>query len=1618
MRKLLLSALALFVVLITRSQCTTNVNFNTWTVAGQPANGNWSVLGGGSSVFQSVNGAPAFFISPFDLMNVHVSGTFKTTDNDDDWMGFVFSFLNPLTPIDSFDCWLYDWKQQQQGGAASGMSLNRCYGLIPPSGYQSQFWDHTNTPQFTVVQNNFGSAGWNQGTNYNFDLYLTYTRATIFINGAQVFDWQDCYKPGRFGFYNYSQKFCTYSNFQYSLYIDYWYEPQICLGQSAPFNFIDPCVTSLGQYQSLTWNFGDGQTQVINNPTLANVNVTHTYAAAGVYTATLTVVDANGCSATATHNIDVRNPIVLNPTLNPPPCNGGSNGGVVLAPTQGFGNFQYNWSNGTSGSNQLVGATAGTYTVTVTDGVCNTTGQFTLSQPPPLTATTSHTDANCGLSNGTATIVISGGTPPYQGVNWGPPFPGATATGMGPGTYIADFHDANGCSSLLQYSETISSGPCGVTSSVTKTNVSCFNGNNGTATLNVTGSSPPVNIVWSNGATGATITGLQAGVYTFDYSDALAAHHFTGSVTITQPSSAMVAQLATTPISCAGSSTGQAIASVPSGGVAPYTYAWNPAQSNNPVASNLAPGPIQVTVTDANGCSASAFGSISSVPSLAVSFSTVIDSCFHSGKGSATAHVSGGTAPYSYSWNNFETDTANMNLMAGTYTITVTDFNGCSISASTTVTGPSASVTRTYTFSKYVCTGATTGFFNVIPAGGTPGYNYTWNPNTVSGNNPTGLSAGIYQMTISDAYGCSAIVTDTIREAATPLSATTSSTDFTCNGANDGTIAITIGGGYPPYSYQGTPVPAGTTTIPNLSAGIYSGTVTDSLGCSVTVNDTITEPAALTLTEVHTDVLCNGTSTGAIDITAVGGNIPYSYLWNDGVNTEDRSAVLAGNYTVTVTDNNSCTATVSAAIAEPAALSATEAHTDITCNGANDGTITITTTGGTPTNTYSWNDGVATQNRTGLAAGTFSVTVYDNYQCSATVSATITEPTLLTASETHTDLLCNGDNSGSITLTLSGGTNPASVSWNDGVTTQNRTGLAGGTYSVTITDNNNCTATLSAIVSEPTVLTASTTHTDATCNGATDGTITITVSGGTMPYNFLGNPVPPGTNTVPNLAAGTYAGNLTDANGCIVALSETITEPAAPVMTVNATDAICNGGNGTAVANPSGAGPFSFTWSGGGGNNQTITPPAGNYTVSATDASSCNQTAAFTINEPPAINIQTATTDVLCFGASTGSISLTVSGGTGVNYTYTWSPNVSSGNSASAVAAGSYDITVTDGNACMKTQNVIISEPADLSVSATATDATCFGASDGTITATATGGVNPYTYTINTQNGLFTGQPAGTYVVTVSDANACLDSTTATITEPTQITTVVLPTDVSCYHYTDGQINVTASGGASGYTYSLSTGAQNTSGQFSNLQVGNYTITVTDQNQCSTVDNAAINEPDSLTITVTPDPVTVNLGETIQLQTTTTQTGTVNYSWLPTAGLSCYDCASPDFSGINSVVYTVTMSTNAGCTGASTVRVNVVPNYTVFFPNAFTPNGDGANDSWLMFGNLPGIKQIEVKVFNRWGEKVFESTDLNFGWDGNFKGTVVPGVYSYTAKLVWLDNHTDNKYKGTITLLK
>ncbi|MEX2590525.1 MAG: T9SS type B sorting domain-containing protein [Chitinophagales bacterium] len=1632
MRKLLLISFILTTSLYASAQCVTNVDFNTWTQAGRPANGNWVVQGGGSEVRQTINGSPTFYISPFDLMNVSITGRFKSTDTDDDWMGFVFSFLDPMGATDDFDCWLFDWKQDWQGASPRGMSLNRAEGVIPPNLYGTHFKAHQNGPPFTVMQADFGGPGWDRNENYDFELRLTYTRATIYIDGVLIFDQTGCFKPGRFGFYNYSQEDCYYSNFQYDLFIDFFVDDdgKACLGDVVDFEFVNPCLNfaDLSQYQSMEWDFGDGSPTVVNNnPTFSNANVSHVYPSAGTYTATLTVTDNNNCSKTATRIIEIADPIVLNPTVTEPSCNGAQNGEISLNPTGGFGNYLYYWNGGVNNQQTWVGRSAGTYTVVVTDSICSTSGQFTLDQPTPLTASVTSTDATCNANDGTASISISGGTPPYQNISWAG-IPGATRTGLYPGTYIADFEDANGCSAVLQYTATINSLPCGITASTSTSDVSCLNGNDGSATLTVTGSTPPVNISWSNGDTGPTAVNLTAGTYTYTYTDNDPNHDFNGTVTIQEPTDSLELDLQTIGISCPGANDGQAIASVISGGNPPYNYNWSGGQANDPVASNLAPGTISVTVTDILGCGNIASATISSVPTLSSSITTVIDSCYRAGKGSATVAATGGTPPYNYEWSDFSTNRINDNLRADTYYVTITDDNGCSIIDTAIVGGPSDPLSYTYIKEDVECAGDSTGSFDINVTGGTPGYIFDWDSSFVSGNNPTGLPAGIYNYSITDLYGCVVYGGDTIFEPDTALTVLASTTDVTCHGADDGTLTLVISGGTPPYSYQGNPLPVDSVTLTNLPPGNYTGSVEDSNGCSFTVNETITEPGPQSLTIGSIDNLCYGESEGLAFAEFINATGAVNYSWTGGLNGDTITNLTAGTYTVTATDQNNCTLIDSVEITEPTELTYSSNTTDVDCYGNNTGSINITASGGTSGYTYQWDSAsVSGNNPTGLYAGIYSYTITDANNCEVLGSDTLNQPDApLTLTVSATDVNCNGANDGTLTIVVSGGTPSYSYQGNplpvDSVTLTN---LPPGNYSGDVEDASGCIASVNETITEPGPQSLDLNGTDNPCFGASLGSADANFvnATGTVSYGWTGGL---SGSSISNLSAGTYTVTATDQNNCALIDSIIISEPTPDTLTVNVTDASCFGEDGSATANPVGGNPpYTFTWS-DGSSGQTVDLPAGNYTVTALeDATGCGEFGTFSIDEPDELIIAAQLTDIDCNGDDSGNISITASGGSGGGYSYDWTPNISNSNIASSLTAGDYTVNITDSDNCQRDSTFTINEPTPIGLSASATDLLCFEDASGSIDAGVTGGNAPHDYVLwengtnlqNSSDGNFSGLSASTYTIVVTDASACIDSATVQVNEPALLQSQSSAQDISCFGFGDGRLNASASGGTPDFTYEL-LGEQNNNGIFDGLQAGSYTLNITDANGCTTSESFVIEEPDSLNLFVNPDSAIVDAGEILELLASTNLNGAFNYTWEPENNLSCYDCADPEFTAIFSTSYTVTAIDTNGCLAEHTVILEVIPNHNFDAPDAFTPNGDGVNDTWNVYGNIEGLKEFRVLLFDRWGELVFESRDPNFQWDGTRNGTPLsPDVFVWRVSLVFYDGYTERR-SGSVTLIK
>ncbi|WP_410492662.1 beta strand repeat-containing protein, partial [Chryseobacterium sp. BGARF1] len=582
--------------------------------------------------------------------------------------------------------------------------------------------------------------------------------------------------------------------------------------------------------------------------------------------------------------------------------------------------------------------------------------------------------------------------------------------------------------------------------------------------------------------------------------------------------------------------------------------------------------------TNSSGSATSNLANLTVVSVSATTTKTNV-SCNGSNNGTATVTASGGIAPYTYSWSpSGGTAATATGLAVGVYTVTVTDNLGCFTTATATITQPTA-ISGTTVVTNIACNGGSTGAINLTPTGGTAPYTFNWGGG-ITTEDRTGLAAGTYTVTITDANGCTGTVSATVTQP-TAMSATTSQTNISCNGGTNGTASIVVTGGTAPYTYSWSPSGGTAATASGLASGTYTVTVTDANACTITRTVTITQPTAISGTTVVTNIACNGGSTGAINLTPTGGTAPYTFNWGGGVTTEDRTGLASGTYTVTITDANGCTGTVSATVTQPTAMSATTSQTNISCNGGSNGTATITVTGGTAPYTYSWSpSGGTAATASGLASGTYTVTVTDANACTITRTVTITQPTVISGTTVVTNIACNGGSTGAINLTPTGGIAPYTFNWGGGITTEDRTGLAAGTYTVTITDANGCTGTVNATVTQPTAMSATTSQTNISCNGGTNGTASIVVTGGTAPYTYSWSPSGGTAATASGLAAGTYTVTVTDANACTITRTVTIIQPTAISGTTVVTNIACNGGSTGAInlTPTGGTAPYTFNW--------------------------------------------------------------------------------------------------------------------------------------------------------------------------------------------------------------------------------------------------------------------------------------------------------------------------------------------------------------------------------------------------------------------------------------------------------
>ncbi|MGV3611676.1 MAG: T9SS type A sorting domain-containing protein, partial [Fluviicola sp.] len=734
------------------------------------------------------------------------------------------------------------------------------------------------------------------------------------------------------------------------------------------------------------------------------------------------------------------------------------------------------------------------------------------------------------------------------------------------------------------------------------TNVSCFGGSNGAAAINTpTGGAGGYTYNWTPGTPigdgTVSVTGLSATTYTCTVTDAngcVASQNFT----VTQPTAISVTPASQTNVSCFGGSNGAAAINTPTGGAGGYTYNWtpgNPTGDGTVSVTGLSATTYTCTVTDANGCVASQSFTVTQPTAISVTPASQTNIACNGGSNGAAAinTPTGGAGGYTYNWtpgNPTGDGTVSVTgLTAATYTCTVTDANGCVASQSFTVTQPTAISLTAASQTNISCNGGSNGAAAVNPAtGGAGSFTYDWTPGNPTGDGTTsvsGLAAGTYTVTATDANGCLASQSFTITEPPLLSATAGAQTNVSCNGGANGTATVIPSGGQPGYTYSWSPSGGTNATASGLAAGTYTVTVTDANGCQATQNFTITEPTALDVSAgSQVNIICNGASTGSATVNPTGGTGTYDYSWSPaGGTAATASGLLAGTYTVTVTDDNNCQATQSFTITESAAL--TSSFTASACNSYSWGTQTHTTSGTYMQTFTSVNgcDSIVTLTLSIVPEITNTVT---ESSCSSYTWAQ--NGMTYTASGLYVDTIPAAGGCDSIVtldLTINVPTSSSSSEFACGTFTWAQNGMtytASGIYVDTIPNVSGCDSII-------------------TLNLTIGGTSTLQPATACGSYTWSATGL---TYTT----TGMYSDTLVDINGCdSIQILDLIINPS-PVAT--ATD----NGNGTLTASVA----TTYQWINcttntaiAGATTQTFAPTAnGFYSVLVTNASGCSDTSA------------------------------------------------------------------------------------------------------------------------------------------------------------------------------------------------------------------------------------------------------------------------------------------------------------------------------------------------------------------------------------------------------------------------
>ena len=1320
----------------------------------------------------------------------------------------------------------------------------------------------------------------------------------------------------------------------------------------------------------------------------------------------VTVTDSNGCIGDATFTV-----------FDPPTVSaimiGDCNSGVEVSVEQINSGETYQWYYndvlipGATTNPYLVPTDAqGEYYVIISNGI-----NCQYSVPIDVFFNTSILNISEEISNvlcfgeetGSIDIEIDNNNGPYE-YEWSNGWLGQDLDDIGIGTYSVTVSDDYGCSGTATYNIIE---PTELFNFANVTQPS--GGAGGEATIVSNGGVQPYTYAWSNGNDTASDSDLSPGIYTVIITDAngcedIVIFSIEGDFTVVETINSA---------GCFNECNGSIFLTI-EGPPVNYTIVWEDTQYTGFELSNLCAGDYAYTVADEDGAEFNGVAIITQIDSIEIEAIYIDTLCSDLDSILIATNVIGGTAPYTYLWNTGSINDSLFNATVGTYMLTVTDANLCNDSILLEIYqfSPPSLVGD---ISPAGCDGEATGAIDLMVLNGVEPISYLWDDGSIS-QDLINLAQGNYELEIQDGNGCTYNETFVVG-ANTGFVVTETITNVSCPNEDDGIIMLDLVNGIEPYTIDWSHGPS-LSTIDNLSEGFYSVSISDASGCSAFFEYEVELFSFLSIEATIENNLCANEAEGSISLSIDANGNDYSLEWNDGSIEEDRENLEAGFYELKITDEFGCVYNYEYEVMDLGLEMVSEfVIIEDTCGSGGVGSIQINPVSGNTPFSYLWEDSSTDDELQNLNAGLFSVSIFDANGCQVIEQVTVNSISELEVTVNTTPIICEGSSTATATLDPVGGTPPYSYSWNNGSTIETLSNLSSNVlYTYTVTDNEGCLGvgsitiedTLSALQIIETIL-------PPPCFGDL-GNISLNVIGGMGPYSYLWSNDE--TEASINVVSGSYEVQVTDALGCTSTASYNLLEPDLITLVVNniLNPTASNDDGSIDIGINGGTPPYDVLWSNNESSNTINGLSEGEYFVTVTDNNGCIDSLDFILSSDIPLSAMYAIYNNPCFGDCLGVIEVDVVGGVSP-YSFNWSDG-STLDSLVDLCNGEYELEIVDAAGTSIESGIItISSPDDLLIDGVVYDITCLDAQDGAITLSVLGGTSPYEFSWNNnaEGDSISNLSDGNYEVITIDNNGCTETAEFTIDDIPLIDVESEILDVECGDETYtlqlvAENNLNYPFVLNGEVISL-----NENNQLQGLTTGQYALSYLINENCEVpIDDFSLFSIQEYQLSISTQTVEVNALDTVNIfLEILSEQNLMNYTvhWLSANSYNCIslsdigECIAIDLIVETEEELLVVFTDQYGCETYLSVDVElqaITPE--IYFPNIFSPNGDGRNDEFIIQSNDDEAELKSFNIYDRWGNLMFSQQNIKLAeaesWDGIYNGSALnPGVYIYVAEV-------------------